>query len=681
MLARVATDKVQAVAALDSIEGVDLDEVIPLEDPRPEGAMNPTPQPPPSAATPRTNPYMPIQDTNADDFTAANPTWDGRGVTIGIVDTGIDLDHPSLNVTSTGEAKIVDWVTGTLPSEGDPTWLDMSTQVTVSGGSFTVGATTYSGAADGSYRFASFNEASLGAGSEYGISCGADLNRNGTCNQVFGVLWRAADNKVFVDDNADGSFAGEPAMTDFKVNRDKGYFGTDNPATAIKEAVPFVVQTDGKNKFVNIGIVAGAHGSHVAGIASGNALFGGAMSGQAPGAKIVSLRACLFVAGCTAAALTDGMVYVAKQSNVDVINMSIGGLPSLNDGNNARCVLYTRLIEQSNVQMFISAGNSGSGLNTVGDPSVCGKVMSVGSYISKDSWQKNYGSDSAWVDNLHGFSSRGPREDGGFAPQIVAPGSAISTVPTWQVGQPVGGTYVLPPGYGMFNGTSMAAPQATGSAALLLSAAKQLGIQKQPDQLREAFMSSSSPARREPHRHARAGCRDHRRPGGLEPVEDESADRCDHLVRAREHDSLGLPRHPGHRPGDLRPRRRDRRPELHADIHLHPHFGWRRCRELQPVVGGQRRHVQYHGRVDLAGEEHAGVARRLDQSDDVGDPLGGAAPRRSQQARDRVPDLERGCRRGPVHRCRELLGDEDRHDRPEPDAELLLPCARRTRQR
>ena len=52
--------------------------------------------------------------------------------------------------------------------------------------------------------------------------------------------------------------------------------------------MPFVVQTDGKNKFVNLGIVSGAHGSHVAGIAAGNSLFGGQMSGAAPGAKIVS---------------------------------------------------------------------------------------------------------------------------------------------------------------------------------------------------------------------------------------------------------------------------------------------------------------------------------------------------------------------------------------------------------
>ena len=92
-------------------------------------------------------------------------------------------------------------------------------------------------------------------------------------------------------------------MTTYKVNHDIGYFGHDNPATAVRESVPFTVQpmTDPDPVtgffFVNVGIVAGAHGSHVAGITAGNRLFGGQMSGAAPGAKIVSVRVCLFTGG------------------------------------------------------------------------------------------------------------------------------------------------------------------------------------------------------------------------------------------------------------------------------------------------------------------------------------------------------------------------------------------------
>ena len=51
--------------------------------------------------------------------------------------------------------------------------------------------------------------------------------------------------------------------------------------------------------------------------------------------------------------------------------------------------------------------------------------------------------------------------------------------------------YALPPGYALLNGTSMAAPQATGVGALLISAAKQAGAQKQPDQIRQALISSA----------------------------------------------------------------------------------------------------------------------------------------------------------------------------------------------
>ena len=488
--ASVPTAKAAAAAAIGTVKGFEVDRVVPVPDVRvePDSAVPIIPQTPPGAGTPRANPYMPIQDTGAAQFTADHPTWDGRGITIGIVDTGQSLDHPSLLTTSTGERKIVDWVTGTDPfTDNDPTWLNMANQVTAAGGSFTSGGTTYA-AANGTYRFAVFNERDTRLGGELGRDVNRDGNPAGSSG-LFGVLWNTTSNQVFVDANQNLSFTDETGMTDYKVNFDVGWFGTDNPATAVHETLPFVVQTDGKLKVVNIGIVSGFHGSHVAGIAAGNSLFGGAMSGAAPGAKIASSRACLFIAGCTNHALVEGMIYLAKQANVDVINMSIGGLPALNDGNNARCAVYDSLIETYSVQMFFSQGNSGPGVNTAGDPGVCGKVLGLGAYLTDDTMLADYGQIVNYQDNLHLFSSRGPREDGGFKPDAVAPGAAVSTAPLWQNG--VGLPYALPPGYQLANGTSMASPQAAGVGALLLSAAQQAGIQHQPAQIRQALKSSA----------------------------------------------------------------------------------------------------------------------------------------------------------------------------------------------
>lgn len=493
--AYMPVSRVERAAALDSIDAADLDEVIPLPDVEPKGAGVAVTVAGPGMSTPDSNPYMPTNETGAVAFKSAHKGWDGRGVTIGILDSGIDLAHPALQKTTTGERKVVDWFTatdplteGSLVSGGDATWLPMLQAA--SGPTFGPyrGATWTLPAGD--YKIRTFDEAGTNVS---GCEVCGDVNRDGDKTDRIGVLYDPATNDIRVDSDGDHDFTDNPVMRPYGEQHQVGTFGADDPATDVVEAMPFTVDfrededvlgTFGpgtglpdKVDFVDIGIVSGAHGSHVAGITAANGMFGGAMDGAAPGAELVSARACSFGPGCTAVALTDGMAELAANRGVDIINMSIGGLPALNDGNNARAELYNRIINDLGVQLVISAGNSGNALNTIGDPSVATDVVSVGAEISKATWRANYGSDVRFDQGMLTFSSGGPREDGGFKPNITAPGSAISTTPTWQPGGPVAEAgYPLPAGYSMFNGTSMASPQAAGAMALLLSAAKQSGV-------------------------------------------------------------------------------------------------------------------------------------------------------------------------------------------------------------
>ncbi|WP_216590680.1 S8 family serine peptidase [Streptomyces brasiliscabiei] len=508
-----ADSAISAAAKLSSVQGIDLRQEIVLDDPSPvagaaKGAKKQATAaetyPGPDKNTPAKNPYNPSFETGAVDFVRKNPTADGRGITIGVLDSGVDLAHPALQKTTTGERKIVDWVTSTDPIvDNDLSWRPMTNSV--SGPTFTFGGRTWTAPA-GTYSVNTFRESATAGGDAAG-----DVNRDGDTTDAWGVLYDAAAGTVTVDVNQNFDFRDDKPMKPYKDGYQIGYFGTDNPATDVAERQPFVVEyrknvpmdpfggdwVGKKADFVNIGLISSEHGTHVAGITAAKGLFGGEMNGAAPGAKIVSSRACEFGPGCTNVALTEGMIDLVVNRGVDIVNMSIGGLPALNDGNNARAELYTRLIDTYGVQLVISAGNSGPGANTIGDPGLADKVISVGASISKETWASNYGSEVAKGYQLFNFSSRGPREDGGFTPTLVAPGAAVNTAQTWLPGviAPEAG-YTLPAGYQMLNGTSMASPQAAGSAALLLSAAKEKGIALPPANLRTALTSTADHIRR-----------------------------------------------------------------------------------------------------------------------------------------------------------------------------------------
>ena len=241
--------------------------------------------------------------------------------------------------------------------------------------------------------------------------------------------------------------------------------------------------------------------------------------------------------------------------------------------------------------MFFSAGNSGPGMNTVGDPSVATSVVSIG-LVSES--RDDAGSATARIhrstDNLHAFTSNGPREDGGFKPQIVAPGAAISSTPMWQPG--VGLPYALPPGYQLMNGTSMAAPQATGAAALLISAANKLEHSSSPTssarqcaprpacsiRAASAFIAK-----------AMAGCRP-AQPGIC--WQRTSAPTRSLLACRSTPCSAQFLAQPGIGVGIYDREGVTDRTVVHAHVYDHAHQGRRAAEELCRELGWQRRHVQ-----------------------------------------------------------------------------------------
>lgn len=185
---------IKAATKLSSVQSIDLQAEIPLDDPTPDagaatgavdGTTVTTTYPAPGKNTPAKNPYNPSHEIGAVEFVEDHPKADGRGVTIGILDSGVDLGHPALQKTTTGERKIVDWVTATDPiTEGDATWRLQNAPV--AGPVFTAATQSWK-APEGSYQFSRFTESVTAGGDPAG-----DINRDGDTTDVFGMLYDPA---------------------------------------------------------------------------------------------------------------------------------------------------------------------------------------------------------------------------------------------------------------------------------------------------------------------------------------------------------------------------------------------------------------------------------------------------------------------------------------------------------
>lgn len=220
------------------------------------------------------------------------------------------------------------------------------------------------------------------------------------------------------------------------------------------------------------------HGTHVAGIIAGQGASG--TPGMAPGAGLAAVRVLDAAgSGYTSDVLAglDWVVSHGAELNIKIINLSLGGgsYSGVCDTADANTQLYAGAVaaaRQAGMAVFAAAGNGGQAEKMLAPACVSG-VVAVGnvydSALGVMTWPGC--TDSAVQPGQVACSS-----NGGAALDVLAPGTLIES--SW----PGGGTAIK-------SGTSMAAPHAAGTAALLLEASPEMT----PDALESLLKSSGIP--------------------------------------------------------------------------------------------------------------------------------------------------------------------------------------------
>lgn len=213
------------------------------------------------------------------------------------------------------------------------------------------------------------------------------------------------------------------------------------------------------------------HGTHIAGILAGSgASCQGYFTGIAPNCHYVVIKILNKQGEGNIENVLMGIHWLlahAEEYDIRIVNISVGSTRGKNFGENSPLVKSVNKLWSAGLTVFTAAGNHGPSPSSIGAPGNSRKIITVGS------------SDVVALTSGRDFSGRGPTQNCIKKPDIVAPGSQITSCYPMVPGK-LSGTYLPLPSinqnleyhhgipYLARTGTSMATPIVSGCAALLL---------------------------------------------------------------------------------------------------------------------------------------------------------------------------------------------------------------------
>ncbi len=425
---------------------------------------------------------LPLSSMGVDTFRLNHPLLDGRGVVIGILDSGIDAGVPGLTRTTTGSDKILDL--RDFSGEGR---IDLGPVTRLGRDTVVIGGTTLSGLG----RIARLAIPPFYGGMlrelPLGTVPGADLNGNGTNVDEFPVIVAKASSGWFVVTDTDGDLAldDEVAVRDYLVAHETFSYRADPDATGPGPMTIAANLSDADDGTPRLDFVFdnSSHGTHVAGIAAGHDMFGvEGFDGVAPGAQLLGLKIANNARGgiSVTGSILRAMHYAAdfaQQRNLPlVLNLSYGIGNEFEGTAAIDSIINEFALKHPELLFVVSAGNDGPGISTAEFPGSAQYAIAVCALFPGVFSQPPRPGTPPPDDFVAWWSARG----GELAkPDLCAPGIAFSNVPRWHSGQEVQ------------PGTSFAAPHVAGAAAVLQSATLDRGWRARAVDLTRALTNTA----------------------------------------------------------------------------------------------------------------------------------------------------------------------------------------------